>query len=356
MKASELSKNISVDAKFDVPDIVWFDVKDAPFVVSGVYYDQEQKCYTRMPDSIAKNVSPNVRGLVHDTAGGRVRFRTDSTFIGMYAIMSDGTRTVEPSHSCFDIQRRNPDFEYLKQDTFLYSFIPPLTIHKGFSAQVTTDGYMEDYTLHMPTQSPVKELYIAVKADAELLEPTPYKHPKPIVYYGSSITQGAGSSRPANTYQAIISKHLSTEYYNLGFGGSAMGEQAMADYIAGLDMSIFVCDYDHNASGAEHLMATHLPFYRTVRNAHPDLPIVFITAPNTMPWYTWYQPRRDAIYNTYKTAIAEGDKNVYFIDGDTLFGDIDKDLCTVDTCHPSDLGIYRMALTIEEVLSKILNK
>ena len=57
---------------------------------------------------------------------------------------------------------------------------------------------------------------------------------------------------------------------------------------------------------------------------------------------------------TYKNAIARGDKNVYFIDGKTLFGKRDRDLCTVDATHPNDIGHMRMANGIARVLEKLI--
>lgn len=356
MKVYELDKKLNVTSDFGDRDIVWINIKNTPFKISGIFFDDVQKQYVRMPQEVANSVKSEVTYLNRQTSGGRVRFKTNSKFIAIYAVMTDGeTKFTDPHCSCFDLQRKNTDFDYLKEYTFCCSFIPSIQLEHSFvSYYVCPEGYMEDYAIHFPTQCSVYDLYIALDRDADIFEPTPYKFELPIVYYGSSITQGAGSSRPANTYQAIISKHLDTEYINLGFAGNAKGEQEIAKYISSLNMSIFVCDYDHNAPNAEHLYKTHLPFYRTIRNAQPELPIIFITAPNTMPWYTWYQSRRDAIYNTYKTAIDEGDKNVYFIDGEKLFEGPDRDLCTVDTCHPTDLGIYRMATEIEKVIASIL--
>ena len=66
--------------------------------------------------------------------------------------------------------------------------------------------------------------------------------------------------------------------------------------------------------------------------------------------------RRQVIIDSYERAKAQGDNNVYFIDGETLFTDIDYDSCTVDSCHPNDLGFYCMAQTIYPVLKDILEK
>ena len=63
---------------------------------------------------------------------------------------------------------------------------------------------------------------------------------------------------------------------------------------------------------------------------------------------------KEIIFSTYRYALDHGDKNVYFIDGSMLFGEADGDACTVDGCHPNDLGFYRMARGLEPVLRKIL--
>ena len=80
-----------------------------------------------------------------------------------------------------------------------------------------------------------------------------------------------------------------------------------------------------------------------------------ITSPN-IEFMFHGKERREIIYNVYKEAVALGDKNVYFIDGETLFGTEDRDYCTVDLCHPNDVGSLYMAKNIAAVLDKILNK
>lgn len=53
---------------------------------------------------------------------------------------------------------------------------------------------------------------------------------------------------------------------------------------------------------------------------------------------------------TYENAIAAGDKNVYFIDGETFFGADERMACSNDCTHPNDLGMYRMAQVVEPVV------
>lgn len=353
MKAYEYDKGFVPETKIEEPDLVWLNVRDIPFTIHGVFYDENLGRFIRMDQSVVDKVGTDVKWLNHQTAGGRIKFRTDSKFFAFHAVMynDDGTHYTKSMDSSLDLHFRNDKLPM----TYCYTFTPPLELKgRSFESGITLEGEMCDYVFHLPLFANVFELYIGVKKDAELLPPTPYKYETPVVYYGSSITQGGCASRPGNTHQSIISKHLDTDYVTLGFAGNAKGEIEIAEYIAGLDMSVFVLDYDHNAPDAEHLKRTHLPFFRKVRESNPDLPIVILSAPNTMPWYDWCDARRDVIRETYETAVAEGDKNVYFIDGSTLFGDVDRDLCTLDTCHPNDLGMYRFAMTLEPVIEKLL--
>ena len=114
-----------------------------------------------------------------------------------------------------------------------------------------------EITINFPLYSSVADLYIGLDETAVLKKSLGYKHKKPIVFYGSSITQGGCASRPGNAYESIISRALQTDYINLGFSGNAKAEDEIAQYIKDLDMSVFIYDYDHNAPNLKHLEDTH---------------------------------------------------------------------------------------------------
>jgi lysophospholipase L1-like esterase len=180
-----------------------------------------------------------------------------------------------------------------------------------------------------------------------------YTHQKPIVFYGSSITQGGCASTPGGDYAGRVSRKFDADYINLGFSGSAKGEEAIMKYIASLDMSVFVYDYDYNAPDAEHLRKTHYAGYRTVREAQPELPIIMMSSPNYDNIGHNMAERRDVIAASYERALAEGDTNVYFVDGKEHFATFNADECTVDGIHPNDLGFHRMAEALGSVIKQI---
>ena len=97
--------------------------------------------------------------------------------------------------------------------------------------------------------------------------------------------------------------------------------------LAGLDMSVFVYDYDHNAPSLEHLEQTHEPLFKTIRAKHPDLPVVMVSVSDDAIGDT-IMARRDVILRTYNNAKAAGDENVYFVDGRRMYDQFGLALCT----------------------------
>ena len=214
---------------------------------------------------------------------------------------------------------------------------------------------MTCYTLNMPHFCEVKKLYIGLEKGSKLGKRKKYRNDKPVVFYGSSITHGAAAGRPGNTYENFISQKYNVDYVNLGFAGNAKGETNMAEYISGLEMCAFVCDYDHNAPNVQHLMDTHYPFYEIIRKTYPDIPYIMVSKPDFRKDPIMSAKRRAIIIESYNKAIVSGDKNVYFIDGETLFEGDFCESCTSDGTHPNDLGFYRMADKIGKVVARVLD-
>jgi hypothetical protein len=126
--------------------------------------------------------------------------------------------------------------------------------------------------------------------------------------------------------------------------------------MADLDVSVFVMDYDHNAPSVDHLLYTHERLFKIIRNGSPQLPVILVSKPDFDNNVEDNILRRDIIYSTYLHAVKQGDKNVYFIDGQRLFKDENRDACTVDGCHPNDAGFLRMAEVIGYTVGQCLQK
>ena len=351
-RLKEIDENFKIETNIDKSDIKLYSVLEKPFSVHGVKYENGK--FRRMPENIAKGISDGVGYLHTNTSGGRVRFRTDSSYIAISAKMCNIGKMDHfaiTGSGGFDMYVRVDG-----QDKFNSTFRPPFDFTDGYESIFEFNtSEMREITINFPLYSDVCSLYIGLQEKAKIEAPTPYINKKMIVYYGHSMTQGGCASRPGNSYPSIISRKLNADFINLGFSGSARGERKIAEYIASLDMALFVYDYDHNAPSCEHLQNTHEAMFKIIRAAHPTLPVIMMTSTSMQRFLDDHERRRQIIYQTYKNACDSGDENVYFWDADKEFAPY-AEYGTVEGCHPNDYGFVGIATSLEPLIKKIIEQ
>ncbi len=92
--------------------------------------------------------------------------------------------------------------------------------------------------------------------------------------YGSSITNGATSTRPTGMYAMLTAQQLGADLINLGFGGGAHCEFELAEYIASrddwnfatLELGINMVNW----ATVEEFASRAAAFVNAIANAHPD--------------------------------------------------------------------------------------
>ena len=214
-----------------------FDFRQKPFRLYGVPFFDSTGKLERVPEDVAKQCNDGVVTLLEALPPARrLRFCTDSRKISFRITLA----SIEPDigMSIYSCQSGN---------VFIGSRYAGLVKPSGYDSVLCQgafekDAGMEDVTLFLPRNEPVAGIEIELDDGAAVEAPTPYAHAKPILFYGSSITEGGCCSKPANAYNALLSRWLDADYYNFGFSGSARGELAMADYITTIEKSVFVMD------------------------------------------------------------------------------------------------------------------
>ena len=78
----------------------------------------------------------------------------------------------------------------------------------------------------------VETVFIGIDEQAELAAPSPWADDRPVVVYGTSITQGGCATRPGMAYTNIVSRELNRPVINLGFSGNGKGEAEVAAELA----------------------------------------------------------------------------------------------------------------------------
>jgi lysophospholipase L1-like esterase len=354
-----------VSLRAEPPEMQFRNGFEEPFELSGFPWRGANGELRRLPPHITdKTVKPIMANFhSYHTSGGEVRFCTDSDVI---TVRAEVYKISDPPH-----MTRNAACGFAlyldaggKNERLMRAMSPSTSEMRGNSAKPTrrVDGTvklpgrkMRSFSLFLPLYAGVRKLEIGVVDGARFAPPPPRKVKLPVCFYGSSITQGCSAGHSGNNYTTMLCRAVGAPQINLGFSGAARGEVEMAEAIATLKMSALVIDYDHNAPNAEHLRNTHERFFRIIRKAQPELPIILVSGPRDKGVPRNCE-RRDIVKATYDRAAAAGDKHVYFVDGLEFFDRVPRKYCTVDNTHPSDLGFYLMFQKILPVLRRALGE
>lgn len=324
------------------------------FELSGLPFNNvNENPFFRLDQTKADTYSAEVQKAASVSAGGRIRFRTNSSTLDINVSLNGYNSAISSLTSNamggIDVYTGNGTAKKWLKTADVSNGTA------GYTLTVTLPSGMTDVTINLPYYAGVKNVMITFAAGSKIASPTPYEYEKPVLFYGSAATAGMAACRPGTAYAELVTRSLGANLINYGFAEAAKGEQAVAKTIASLEMSAFVLDYDLDASSASELESTHYEFYKTIRDANPELPIIIMSKCNVKINDTDDDAlRRKVIKDTYDKAVANGDKNVYFIDGQYVFPENMRDLCWADGANPNDLGHYYIAQALYPVLKAAL--
>lgn len=345
-------------------EAVFYDPKTVPALkVEGLPWFKTNGNYHRLPDDCGGRVSEAVEWLMKQPSGGMIRFRTDSSKITL-RIKNLGDYQMSHMAACGQqgadlYYKRNADSEY-----YFYGvtkFKEPAT---EFESVVFLADKKEEkeILINLPLYEELDEILIGLDPDATLSPPRPRSREGKIVIYGTSTTQGGCASRPGMSFTNIISRRLDIEFVNLGFSGSGLGEPVMGEYMRAVsDVKMFILDYESNACATGTLEKYMGELVDNIRAGYPDTPILIMTK-HPFPRDLFIKSEGDLrprLYKFQKDFVNErrlSDPNIYFCDGNKLFGDKDIYEMTVDGSHPTDLGFYTIANNLTPVIREILDK
>lgn len=319
----------------DLPRLRWFD---------------------RFPADAQKTVTPAVWNLSRDSAGMMVRFKTDAAAIHVHYKLSKDKLAMPhmpaTGVSGVDLYARDsagkwrwvqvarPDKQEVRAE--LIKDLPP--------------GARE-YAAYLPLYNGVESLSIGVPKGAQFEGLAP--RPKPIVFYGTSITHGACASRPGMVHTAILGRRFDMPVVNLGFSGNGRMDAAVGEFLVKIDAAVYVIDCLPNMN-ATQVREKCIPLVKQLRASRPDTPIILVE--DRRNTNDWIQPARAKHHDANHAALREmfaalqneGVKGLHYIPGDGLYGN-DADGAT-DGSHASDLGFMRQANVMERVLRTALQQ
>ena len=338
----------------------WYDAANLPLY--GKARQDTKELYERLPAEFEGRSRDAVWYLGRNSAGLYVRFSSNASAIWLRWSAKFGNHM---NHQTLT-GTRGLDL-YVLTDKGEWRFMAsgrPTLDSKDCEQKVI--GAMEpkwrEYMLYLPLYDGLTKLEIGVDREA-VVEAPKVDLPRcdePIVMYGTSILQGGCANRPGMAHTSILSRRFNREVINLGFSGNALLDLEIAELMASVeDPAIYVFDYVPNAY--DYLIREKgEQFFRIVRDAHPDVPILFLED----PYFGHYEydagikaevdKKNAAQWELFCKLKKQGEKNIWYLKSDDMVGHDNE--AFVDGIHFTDLGMMRYADWLAPHIRKHMKK
>lgn len=314
------------------------------FPLYGKVSEQTNERYERLPSSLEGVSREPVWYLGRHSAGLFIRFRSNSTSIHA---RWESTFNNTMTHMT-DTGAKGLDLYALVDGEWRHVCSAQPQGKKSERCIIANmDPVEREYMLYLSLYDGVKSLEIGVD-EGSMLDLPAVDRPsreKPVVMYGTSILQGGCANRPGMAHTNIIGRRLDREVINLGFSGNALLDMEIAELMASVeDPGLYVLDYVPNAS-AQAIDEVGEQFFRIIRDAHPEVPVVFIEDvifPHTIfdnKILEEVTKKNVAQKRLFKKLKKSGEKRIYYISAEGMIGDDGE--ATVDAIHFTDLGAMR---------------
>lgn len=314
------------------------------FLIEGTTFRDSVKenFYDRLPLSYKDKVRKPVWALSKCSAGISARFLTNSSSIAIkWELLNDAkmNHMAETGIKGIDLYFKNGN------DWQFVNTARPTGKENEFLLINNMQEKMREFMIYLPLYDGVTSVEIGIDSLSNIVKPVRIDR-KPIIFYGTSITQGGCASRPGMAYTNIISRKLGVECLNFGFSGNGKMEEPIAKLISLIEASCFVIDGTGNMT-PEEIHQNAIPLVNIIRTRQPATPIVFVEGPMSEKAFlddtTMININRknDALKIEYEKMIRLGFLNIYYINNKEMLGRDHE--ATVDAVHLTDLGFLRFA-------------
>ena len=323
------------------------------YTVEGRPFEDRESTWDRLPARAKGVVRDPVWNLSRHSAGIAVRFVTDSPSISVrWRLTGDSLAMPHmpaTGVSGVDLYARTPGGWRWAACGRPSGMETTSTLVRDLPRE------SREWMLYLPLYNGVASVEIGIDEGSSIAPAR--RRSKPVVFYGTSITQGACASRPGMTHVAILGRRLDRPVVNLGFSGNGRLEPEVGRFLEEIDAEVFVLDCLPNLDGSSTAERAG-PMVMQIRASHPNTPIVMVEDRTyaDAPFFEGRRQRnegnREAFRRAYDDLIANGIGGLIYVRGDGLLGDDGEG--TVDGSHPTDLGFMRQADALEPPIRRAI--
>lgn len=334
-------------------------------VINGRHWQTGLKnLYDRLPASAQENVRKELWELSKNSAGEYISFTTDAHEIKVkYQV--NGSYII-PNSTAINVTGVDLYAKDIKDNWHWISGQYNFNDTIGFKfSNISIPLPIKEYRLYLPLYKTPSWVNIGVPSNAAFQFEKINEKEKPIVLYGTSILQGASSSRPGLAWSNILGRKLNKKIINIGFSGNGQLEPALIDLIGQIEASLFVLDclpnlYDRNKFSDEEVEKRITNSVKNLQQKHPRTPILLTEHAAALPDLNLdssitnkYAQVSLLLSNTFHKLQKDGIKNIYLLKAKEIGFTYES---TIDGTHPNDIGMMQYANAYEKIIKELLKK
>lgn len=243
---------------------------------------------------------------------------------------------------------RQPRPRYL--DVFVdHTVFQRFPVHAGVGEiAVPLPGRRSRVDVWLPHRGAITQVGAVSIPESATIEPARPEGPRWITY-GSSITQCLVTDSPSRTWPARIARRFGWRLLNLGFAAQAYLDPFVARTIARRPAELICVElgpnlYIRGPFTGRSLGGLAAGFLETIRDGHPDVPVVVFSAPvwverehEPNPHGLTLREVRRLVENVVEVLRGLGDDRLHLVPGEEIFGAADA-VSTTDGLHPDAAG------------------
>ena len=313
------------------------------FLLEGTFIHDSLKenRYDRLPASYKKIVREPVWDLSKHSSGLSIRFLSNSSVItAKWEVLNNFSMDHMPDTGIKGVDlyfKDNDEWQYINTGV-------PVGFNNEYKLVENMDNELREYKVFLPLYDGIKNIEIGVDSLSYVKKPKSNEK-KPIIFYGTSITQGACASRPGMAHTNIISRQLDRDVINFGFSGNGRMEQPIANLISDSNPIFYVIECMPNMYPPDLVSNNTIPLIDTIRAKDSDTPIILVdlfTSPITALDKNAIRgtiEMNNALKTQYDKMINNGYNNIIYLETQSALGNDFEG--TVDEVHFTDLGFIR---------------
>jgi hypothetical protein len=337
----------------------WYDARD--FRVEGKGWSDVANFYDRLPAKAEKSVRAEIWRLAQNSAGISIGFIANAESISVRWKLRAANLAL-PNMTATAVS--GVDLYVKENGKWLWAGVGKPDKSSVNEQKVISNMARKnrEYKLYLPLYNGVDSVEIGLPETATVSAATfnQKRSLKPVVFYGTSIVQGASASRAGMAYPAILERKLNRSVINLGFSGNCKMENEVAELLAEIDAAAFFIDCLPNLADGPEVEEKTPKLIEILRRRRLQTPIILVENIKYPDVFIEerkskiYQEKNVALRRVYNRFVSSKTKNIFYISSENLIGEDSE--ATIDGVHPTDLGFMRMVSIFEPLLKKILNK